>query len=140
MQDAAVLAPLRRADALSPCLSPPGAATANPGGISFDLTFPDVLPDTLAPPGTGLYRVELTDSAGRRWAIFAPDPSDAAGPDVVVHVPDLAGIFPLAPGDLSARISAWSWPGLDLSQFLWSDIEREHDLFVHSIGQTFTPP
>jgi hypothetical protein len=119
---------------------PPGAATPNPGGISFDLTFPDVLPDSLAAPGTGLYRVELTDSAARRWTIFVPDPSDADGPDVVAHVPDLAGIFPLAPGDLAARISAWSWPGLDLAQFLWSDVEREHGLFVHSIGQTFTPP
>lgn len=119
---------------------PPNPATPNAGGISFDLAFPDVLPDALAPPGTGLYRIELTDSASRRWTIFRADPTDAQGPDVVVHVPDLAGIFPLASGDLSARISAWSWATLDLSQFLWTDIEREHDLFVHSIGQSFTPP
>jgi len=119
---------------------PPNPATPNAGGISFDLAFPDVLPDSLAPSGTGIYRIELTDSASRRWTIFRPDPSDAQGPDVVVHVPDLPAGFPLAAGDLSARISAWSWPGLDLSQFLWTDIEREHDLFVHSIGQSFTPP
>ncbi|MFN0008906.1 MAG: Ig-like domain-containing protein [Planctomycetota bacterium] len=121
-------------------LLPVNPATPNAGGISFDLTFPDVLPDSLSPPGKGIYRIELTDSASRRWTIFRPDPTDAQGPDVVVHVPDLAGLFPLAAGDLSARISAWSWPTLDLSGFLWTDIEREHDLFLHSIGQSFTPP
>jgi hypothetical protein len=119
---------------------PANPATLNPGGFSFDLRFPDVLPDALSAPGKGIYRVELADALGRRWTIFRADPTDAQGPDVVVHVPDLAGIFPLAAGPLTARISAWSWPGLDLSEFLWSDIEREHDLFVHSIAQSFTPP
>lgn len=119
---------------------PVNPATPNAGGMSFDLAFPDVLPDALSPAGKGLYRIELTDAVGRRWTIFRPDRTDAQGPDVVVHVPNLAGIYPLAPGPLDARISAWSWPTLDLSQFLWTDIEREHDLFVHSIAQSFTPP
>jgi hypothetical protein len=119
---------------------PANPATPNAGGMAFDLAFPDVLPDALAAPGKALYRVRLTDSLGRGWTIYLPDPSDAQGPDVVAHVPDLAGTFPLAPGALDARISAWSWPGLDPAEFLWTDIEREHDLFVHSIGQSFTPP
>jgi hypothetical protein len=118
----------------------PNPATPNAGGMSFDLTFPDVLPDVLSAPGRGLYRVVLTDSAGRRWTSFRPDPPDAAGPNVVLHVPNLAGTFPLAPGPLDGRISAWSWPGLDLGEFLWTDVEREHDLFVHSIASSFTPP
>jgi hypothetical protein len=44
------------------------------------------------------------------------------------------------PGGRSCRISAWSWPTLDLSNFLWSDVDREHDLFVHAVAQSFTPP
>jgi hypothetical protein len=127
-------------------LSPPAPpllsanpATPNPGGESFDLTFADVLPDAASPPGKGLYRIVLTDGA-RSWTLFRPDPPDASGPDVVLHVPDLGGVFPLAAGSLDGRISAWSWPGLDLSRFLWSDIEREHDLFAHSKIQSFTPP
>jgi hypothetical protein len=37
-------------------------------------------------------------------------------------------------------VSGWSWPTLNLARFLWTDIEREHDLFVHSTVQTFTLP
>jgi hypothetical protein len=119
---------------------PTNPATPNAGGMSFDLGFPDVLPDVLSPPGRGLYRIELTDTAGRRWILYRPDRSDVQGPNVIVHVPNLAGVFPLAPGALSCRISAWSWPTLDLSNFLWSDVDREHDLFVHAVAQSFTPP
>jgi hypothetical protein len=127
-------------------LTPPAAPAlpANPiapnPGQGFDLSFPDVLPDAVSAPGSGIYRVVLQDSLNRAWTIYLPDPRDAAGPDVVVHLPDLAGLFPLASGNVDCRISAWSWPTFDIAQFLWTDIEREHDLSVHAAVQSFTLP
>lgn len=128
-------------------LVPPAAAflatttpPVNGGGFSFDLAFEDVLPDAALEPG--LYRVTLVDAAGRRWTIWTPDRPDAAGPDAVVNVPYVGAgnTFPLAAEDVDCRISAYAWPALDVALFLWSDVEREHDLFSHSRTQTFTPP
>lgn len=118
---------------------PANPITPNPGQ-GFDLSFPDVLPDAVSAPGNGIYRVSLQDSLNRGWTIYLPDPRDAGGPDVVVHLPDLAGLFPLASGSVDCSISAWSWPTFDIAQFLWTDIEREHDLSVHAAAQAFTLP
>jgi hypothetical protein len=113
---------------------------ANSGGEALDLTFPDVLPDAVSPPGRGIYRVRISDSTGLGWTLYVPDPPDAAGGNVVVHLPDLAGVFPLASGPAGVAIAGWSWPGLDLSRFLWTDIDREHDLSFHLVAQTRSLP
>ena len=114
-------------------------ATLDPGGIALDLSFADVFPDSLGLPG-GLYRVTVVDGAGRAWTIWRLDQPDAAGPDAVVHLPFLGGVFPLAAGDLSVRISAFAWVSFDPGLFLWSDVEREHELFSHLAATIVTPP
>jgi hypothetical protein len=112
----------------------------NSGGEALDLTFPDVLPDAVSPPGRGIYRVRITDASGLSWTLYVPDPPDAAGGTVVVHLPNLGGVFPLASGSAGIAISGWSWPGLDFTRFLWTDLEREHDLSFHLVAQTRSLP
>src|SRR5262249_39584333 len=97
--------------------------TPNPGGQALDLRFPDALPDAVSPFRDGIYRVDITHAVGRTWTIYTPDIPDSAGPNLDVHLPDLAGVFPLASGTASCRISGWTWPNLDLARFLWSDLE-----------------
>ncbi len=111
----------------------------DPFGAADDLNFTDVLPDSAGQPG--LYRVVLTDAGGGRWVIWTTDPPDAKGPEVQVRLPYLDGVnLPLAPGDLDCRIQLFAWPALDLTGFLWSDVEREYDLFSRSSLLTVTPP
>jgi hypothetical protein len=112
----------------------------DPFGAALDLRFTDVLPDAAAQPG--LYRVVLTATGGGRWVIWTTDPPDANGPEVQVHLPFLGPgpDFPLAAGDLGCRISLFAWPALDQASYLWSDVEREFDLFSHSKLLTVTPP
>ncbi len=112
----------------------------NSGGEALDLTFPDVLPDAVSPPGRGIYRVRITDATGLSWTLYVPDPPDAAGGNVVVHLPNLGGVFPLVSGSAQIAISGWSVPGLDLTRFLWTDIDREHDLSFHLVAQTRSLP
>ena len=109
-------------------------------GTAYAFSFTDVLPDALGEPG--LYRIVLTDGSGGRWVIWTTDPPDANGPEAQVHLPFVGtGLtFPLAPGDLGCRISAFAWPTLDTANFLWSDVEREFDRFAHSTLLTVTPP
>jgi hypothetical protein len=84
--------------------------------------------------------VRISDSAGRAWTLYVPDPPDSAGGNVVVRLPDLGGVFPLASGPAGIAISGFSVPGLDLSRFLWSDIDRERDLSFHLVAQTRSLP
>jgi hypothetical protein len=115
---------------------PPGGST---GGASFDLVFGNVIIDFSNE--AGLYRATLTDERGRRWFVWTVDPPDAAGA-VLVHVPEIAseGGNPLANGELEVELSAFAWPSLDTSAFLWTDIEREQDVFAHSAPVTITQP
>ena len=110
--------------------------TPNPGGQALDLSFPDVLPDALSAPGRGFYRVRLTDAAGRSWTLYVPDPPDGAGGTVLLRLPELGGVFPLAAGSVQIQISGWSHPGFDLSRFLWSDLAREHEVSFHAVAVT----
>ena len=120
-------------------IDPVVPALPNPGGVSFDLFYSDVLPDSVGEPG--IYRVLVTDSAGRRWTIWRTDRPDADGGGVV-HVPFVGpgNTLPLAAGTLRAQISTFAWPGFDPASFLWSDVEREHDLYSHAIRAPFTAP
>src|SRR5258708_5932887 len=99
--------------------------------VADELNFTDVLPD--AAGQAGLYRVVLTDIDGGRWVVWTRDPPDVRGPEVQVRLPFLDGLgLPLAPGDLDCRIQLFAWPTLDPSGFLWTDVEREYDLFSRS--------
>lgn len=128
--NAAVLVPIAAAQLATP------AVVINPSLLADDLTFTDVIPDAAGEPG--IYRVTLTDVDGLSWTIYCPDPPDSAGPDVTVHLP-YAGpgnVIPLAPGPVECQISAFAWPGFDIAQFLWTDIDREHDLYSYSAPTT----
>lgn len=112
----------------------------NLGLDALDLTFSDVLPDSIAQPG--LYRVVLRNSAGRRWTIWLRDLDDASGPDVIAHLPlvGAGGTTPLGNGQLQCRISAFAWPALDFAEMLWTDVAREFDHYAHSVEAPVTPP
>lgn len=109
-------------------------------GLAYDVSFPDVLPDAEGQPG--IHRLTLTDSAGRGWTVWRLDGADADGPDVVVHLPlaSLGEAFPLAPGDLDALASSWSWTAFDPTSFLWTDVEREFERAAHSAPAVLTVP
>ncbi|MCY2961351.1 MAG: Ig-like domain-containing protein [Planctomycetota bacterium] len=112
----------------------------NTTGLAYDVSFLDVLPDAQAQPG--LHRLNLTDTAGRRWTVWRLDEPDAAGPAAVLHLPltSLGEAFPLAPGDLTAVASSWSWTSFDSASFLWTDVEREFERAAHSAPATLTLP
>ena len=114
---------------------PPGGST---GGDEFTLVFPNTIEDLAAEPG--LYRVDLEDPAGRGWTLWRPD--TAGSENVRVRVPDPgdAGATGLASGNISVRISAFAWPTFNPRRFLWSDVEREHDLFARAASVTLTKP
>ncbi len=128
-------------------LAPPAAAvlaspaiTANGGLVANDLTFSDVLPDAAGQPG--LYRATLVDGAGRRWTVWRVDAPDADGPDVVAHLPFVGAgsTWPLAAGDVSVQVSAWSWTAFDATSFLWTDVAREAERASHSASATVAVP
>ena len=56
-----------------------------------------------------------------------------------MSVPDLAaqGGAGLDPGILSAEVTLWAWD-FDRNEFLWSDIEREHERAGFAAAVTFT--
>lgn len=112
----------------------------NLGLDALDLTFSDVLPDSIGQPG--LYRTVLTDGPGRRWIIWSHDIDDASGPNMIAHLPlvGAGGTVPIGSGPLECRISAYAWPSLDPASLLWTDVEREFDHFSHSAPDTVTPP
>jgi hypothetical protein len=128
-------------------LAPPAAPvlgaspiTPNPGGEAFDLRSPDVLTDAISSHGRGLHRVFLTDLLGRSWTVFRRDRPDSAGPDVVFHLPELAGVFPLASGSVDCVVAAFTWESMDPTRFLWTDIDREQEAYAISAVQTFVLP
>jgi hypothetical protein len=112
-------------------------ASGSSVGDSFTVQVSDVILD--AHTRGGLVRVLLTDDNGRSWALWRPDPTGDPG-SVDLFVPDLASVggSPLADGTLTVSISAWAWAGFDAGAFLWSDLEREHDLFSHSMAYALT--
>lgn len=118
-------------------LPTPGGSS---GGTSYVLGVRNVITDADAQPG--LYRVTLTDSTGRSWVLWREDPPDGGG-NVRVVVPDLTsfpGGMQLQNGTISCQVSAFAWPDLQLSTFMWTDIERQHDLYGHAAVVTFSQP
>ena len=87
----------------------------------------------------GLYRYRVQGPGARAWTLWRPDPAGSA--TVTTLVPDIGGDFggtPLAPGSATLRISVYAWRGLNLTDFLWTDLEREHEVFAHTIAVPFT--
>jgi hypothetical protein len=119
-----------------PAVSAITAPIGNTGGASFDIDFDDVIADALGRPG--IYQAQVLDSDGRAWRAWRLDPSDANGPTVTIHLPDIAlgGGVPLADGALAASITSYALPdtpgsldygGFDPLEFLWNDIQRQWD-------------
>jgi len=123
-----------------PLLDPVTPIALNVSGEALDVTFADTLPDSLGMPG--IYRVSLTDTAGRVWHVWKRDRSDLDGPNNVVHLPLIGpGLtLPVSAGDLETTVSVFAWAGLDISNLLWSDVEREFHLYAHTAPAPLTPP
>ncbi|MEX1025349.1 MAG: hypothetical protein WD226_09750 [Planctomycetota bacterium] len=119
-----------------PVLQAPLGTTA---GASYDVLFDNTLRDVQAV--TGFYSVRLTDSAGRGWTLWRPDPPDGIA-QVRVAVPDLvpAGGAGLAGGPIDAVLSSVGVPALDAQDFLWSDLERHYAALSRSRAFTFDQP
>ncbi|MCZ6598135.1 MAG: hypothetical protein O7B99_10885, partial [Planctomycetota bacterium] len=113
------------------------AAGGSSGGVSYNVVFNNGIVDLAAQ--TGLYRVTLIDQNGRRWILWRDDPPD---PDTAfVHLPDLSPTgTPLADGPITCFVTGWAWPTLSLDAFLFSDVEREHDIFCETSPIVFTQP
>jgi hypothetical protein len=94
---------------------------------SLDLTVSDVLPDALGT--SGLYEVRLEDDAGRAWHLWRADAAGGPAP-LGVHFPDLGTSGSALGAGLDGTAEVWAWPALDPAAFLWSDLEREHDVFA----------
>lgn len=98
---------------LSPTL---GSTVAGP---TYNVQFTDTLSGA---PANGLYRVTLVGAGGRRWTLWRPDGS---GGTRTVRVPDLAPAGqPLLPGSVGVSVTAYSYPELDLAEFLFSDLDK----------------
>lgn len=108
----------------------PGSGGSS-GANTFDLITDDVIPDALGMDG--IYRVVLVDSTGRTMTIWTLDPAGSADAGVSVRVP--AG---LAAGPGTCAISAFAWTSFDPTSFLWSDVDREHEVFAHTPQLFFT--
>ncbi len=125
---------------LVPPVQPALAGTfANAGGVCFNLNVTDAIPDALGMPG--LYRVTLSNGSGLRWTLYKADPPDGGG-IAIFHVPYIGTSDPLPfpPGPIDFQGSVYAWETLDLADFLWTDIERECEVFAHTSATSFTPP
>ncbi|MCB9908346.1 MAG: hypothetical protein H6830_11560 [Planctomycetes bacterium] len=112
----------------------PGSSVA---GAAYTIHCSDPLRDGLGMGG--VYQVRLTAVNGRSWSLWRQDPADAAT-DLQVQVPDIAshGGTPLPAGTTLCRISYWAAPGLDDSEFLWSDLARDAERYGRSELFTYT--
>ncbi len=111
----------------------PGGST---GGRAYDLVFADTLPD--ASGEEGLYHARMVDSANRGWDLWRVDSTGAGVVRIRAIDVGLVGGNGFADGAVEVRLEAFSWGSLDATEFLWSDVEREHDLFARSEPFTFT--
>jgi len=112
----------------------------NSGGRSFDLEFTDPLFDLYGMPG--LYRATLEDEGGRRWRLWRFDGLNTGDNRARIHVPDLAagGGSGLGDGTIRATLAVFGVPGLVPTEFLWSDLAREHEHFSEAAQVTFQQP
>jgi hypothetical protein len=129
-------APEFRALAAPTQLAPaPASAT---GGQAFTVLLAHAIGDDRTEPG--LYRVELRDEAGRGWTLWRFDQAGTA--DVQVRVVDSAdaGGVGLDDGILVSSVAAFAWSSLVPADFLWTDVEREFELFSRTEQISFAKP
>ncbi len=109
-----------------PAISAPSITVS---GTSYAVVYEDVISGSA--DGTGLARLTLVDTNGRRWEIWQPDPVGVE-PTVTAFLPpiDLLGGVPLADGPVTCSISEWAWSGYDPAEFLFTDPDREHEEFL----------
>ena len=107
-------------------------------GRAFDVRFPDTMGDVAG--WAGVYRVELTDGAGRAWTLWRRDPSGTG--EVRARIVDLSplGTSGLADGSIALQVSSHAWPGMDPARFLFSDVERKQEATARSAPLQFTLP
>lgn len=114
------------------------AAGGSAGGQAFDVVLRHVIDDGRGM--AGLYRVRLLDGAGRGWVLWRVDPSGTADVHVRVVDPTDGGVTGLADMDVTLEATAWAWTALSPSAFLWTDVEREFELFSRAGRFTFQKP
>ncbi|MCP5023424.1 MAG: Ig-like domain-containing protein [bacterium] len=112
------------------------ASGANTGGSNYELVLLDTLRDSAGMDG--LYRAHLTDSTGRGWSLWHRDLPDGVGA-ITIQVPDIgaAGGDPLATGTITCETTLLAAPGLDTTQFMWSDLHRDAEIYVRSMEFSF---
>ncbi len=106
------------------------------GGLTYLIVASDVIPDSFGM--AGIYRYQVRGADGRGWALWRFDPAGSG--DVTTLVPDIGldfGGTPLGAGTATMAISAWAWQDFDPTAFLWTDIEREHEVFAHTAPAAF---
>lgn len=118
------------------------ASGASSGGEAFTIELSHVIGDERSLNQKGLYRVELVDSQQRSWILWRIDPAGPANVPVPIRVVDVAdgGAAGLADGDLQSQVTAWAWSSFSPTEFLWSDVEREFELFARAEPLTFVKP
>lgn len=113
-------------------------ANASSGGQAFTLSLTHAIDDGRGVPG--LYLVELEDVPGRRWSLWRFDPSGTAPVAIrVVDVADAGGVG-LADGKVTSVVSAYAWAALSGTEFFWTDVEREFELFSRAAPLSFMKP
>jgi hypothetical protein len=120
----------------TPGLITPGVGGST-GGASFEMVVSDVLDATFAQPG--IYRATLTDFNGRSWVVWRPD---GAGATLSFWTPPIAALggVPLADGPLTAGVTVFAWPTLDVASFMWTDLERDYDVLATSGARLINQP
>jgi len=106
-----------------PVLLSPAFAT---GGSAFEVEFADTLDDTQ----DGLFRVRLTDIAGRSWEVWHLN-EPGSGTSITANLPAIAlsGGQPLADGPLEVVVSlrGAAVADFDPSAFLWAELSASAD-------------
>lgn len=121
-----------------PEITPPGGPVTGSPAVSFV----DGFDPAVAAGSLSSFEVTATDSAGRRWLVFAPDRDGAVGPDTV-QFPDLttAAVTGLALGAWSVRAEARLWfstTGATIDDCVLAERGKQEVNYARSAAVTFT--
>ncbi len=116
------------------------APAAQTGAQAFTIALTHVIGDERSENQKGLYRVDLEDDQGRRWTLWRFDPPGAASVPIRVVDPADGGGVGLSDGSVQTSVSAYAWSSLSPTAFLWSDVEREFELFARAEPFSFGKP